>query len=206
MPSGWLMHKSSVHVNNANELLSALEGSGYYRSFIIAHGNCQHIALTRDVIYWQRVLMESRANSRIIVLNSCSTGCITKSNPASAFLFAPNGKTLAVVAPQEKLPVTSYVESFRDSSGVNSRTLGEAHIRGDLMSSKSFLNTLFSMGLTEGLLNQLPLRNIEMAGGTLTSLLNSEPVNILLTVLIAYMTYELVQKVDMVLLGDGTLM
>ena len=144
----YLIPSSDVYfADDEDAFFSMVNHQEAYLSVIVAHGNCSHIRLSDGIITSQKIFKKSASSSRLIILNSCSTGCSQLGNPAGAFLFAPGSKTLAVIAPQKPLGFLSYLESSNnDSDAINA---GLAFLRKSTLSLSTATSTILTIGISD---------------------------------------------------------
>ena len=194
----------AIGVTKPEEFFHFLNNSKSYTSLLMAHGSNDSIALTEGWLDMMAIVRDSHAFSRVLILNSCSVGAPVMKNPASAFLFAPDSKTLAVIAVQNELPIISYLESM--NTDVHVENAGMAFLRNSLLSMKSLMSTVLGISIIDIALNDLSM--FESSGFTwLPAILSNPLVDVAMTTLtllgLIYAYWYDTGK--LILLGDGTL-
>ena len=180
-------------VHDEDEFFSLINHQGAYFNMVIAHGNCSYIQLANGIITAQKIFKKYTSSSRLLVLNSCSTGCDHPGSPAGAFLFAPNSRTLAVIAPQKPLAFLSYLESLNnDSAAINA---GLTFLRKSALSLNTLTSTILTIGLSDKLEDAMLPDFIHWIIGSIG----------LAPILTIVMERYILGNSQLVLYGDGTL-
>ncbi len=119
-----------VAVDNEEDFFRAFSqtNSSSFFNIISMHGNPDGLKAASEFITKESILYNYNSNAKLLVISSCRTGKSGQGlTAATAFLYAQNSETLAVIAAQEKTCSLSVAQSAY--TGIQGYTIGEAHLK-----------------------------------------------------------------------------